>query len=153
MLTLVEAGQANGYFDTLSRIDNDALLDKIVCLRGNRELASDLQSLPLRTLKVEHLFRERDEDDSIVFAPHQLKPPPSTDRIATPSMASHISSIRPPMSAPSLSLNGGGSGHAQTEERMERKKFKKIDPYLVSCETPRYFTTFLTCSSSASQQA
>jgi hypothetical protein len=54
--TLLLGGHDNGYSSTLTALDNERLLGKLVILQGYSEVANELQKLSLPSLKVDGLF-------------------------------------------------------------------------------------------------
>jgi hypothetical protein len=54
--TVGTGGHDNGYLHTLTELQSERLLDKIVLLKGYKRVAAELQSLPLPTLEIESLF-------------------------------------------------------------------------------------------------
>ncbi|KAH8113332.1 hypothetical protein DFH11DRAFT_1601415 [Phellopilus nigrolimitatus] len=50
-------GHDNGYLPSLTALENECLLDKIVLLKGYRDIATELKALRLPTLSLDNLFR------------------------------------------------------------------------------------------------
>ena len=124
-------GHANGYFDTFSSLEHDHLLHKIVVLRGSRGLAPDLDTLPLQICKIDNLFRDRDDDENIVYSPGagtHSKSPVGQPQPQTPSMASHLSDCHPADVASARPSNGISIA---TSAPPERSKLRAINPHLV----------------------
>ncbi|KAF8579325.1 hypothetical protein K439DRAFT_1416318 [Ramaria rubella] len=50
-------GHDNGYHPTLSELQSDGLLEKIVLLQGYQQIANEIRSFHLQTLQIDNLFR------------------------------------------------------------------------------------------------
>ncbi|EPQ60792.1 hypothetical protein GLOTRDRAFT_124541 [Gloeophyllum trabeum ATCC 11539] len=109
-------GHDNGYTSTLNYLQNEGLVEKIVLLRGYRDLASELKSLNLPNLEIEGVFMLR----KLPTFPHKKSStPPSTiqaedfDKFRTSSRASNALPTMSPKQGnktlrypdPSLSIN------------------------------------------------
>lgn len=56
MLTQFQGGHDNGYTSTLSTLENEGLLEKVVLLRGYKTLAAELQHFDLPHLDIGGVF-------------------------------------------------------------------------------------------------
>jgi hypothetical protein len=56
MLIICPGGHDNGYTSTLTALENEQLLGKLVLLQGYNEIANELQKLCLPSLRVDGLF-------------------------------------------------------------------------------------------------
>lgn len=71
MLTHVPGGHDNGYLPTLTALQNEHLLHKLVLIKGYNEIAKELESLKLPVLNLEVIFRPI----KLPQSPHPVKSP------------------------------------------------------------------------------
>ena len=119
----ITGGHDNGYLPTLTALENEGVLDKVVLLTGYREIATELRGLNMSTLSLDSLFR----GVKLPFSPVGRfggPGPPSTPASA----ASDIAMFPPPSSRSPTAVTNTTSTSARTNDYVPRQM---IDPSVV----------------------
>ncbi|KAI5116544.1 hypothetical protein M0805_004327 [Coniferiporia weirii] len=111
-------GHDNGYLPTLTALENERLLDKLVILKGYRDIATELKALRLPTLSLDNLFRA----DKLAGSPRSKFPSTSAPVDFNEDIHSFIRPI-------SVSSNGSGPRSNDSGQFVYRQR-------LIDCSVP-----------------
>ncbi|EJD00942.1 uncharacterized protein FOMMEDRAFT_110379 [Fomitiporia mediterranea MF3/22] len=101
-------GHDNGYLPTLSALENERFLDKIILLKGYRDVATELRALNMQTLSLEDLFRNVKLNGPSNSNHQRAVVSPAPSEAYRPLISSPVKTYVPPPIIDSLNRNNDG---------------------------------------------